>query len=94
MLSSFVFIRPSTRLLEEARPAIVGVGVAERGGLGLLENGETAREVFLDCGRERSVFDSCESTEPKNLISFKCGKAVPWEARFEADVSDFLPRLV
>lgn len=31
-------------LLENERPDIVGIGVAERGGLNFLENGETALE--------------------------------------------------
>ena len=46
--SSFVFFKLSEILFEKASPEVVGIGVAERGGLGLLEKWDTDLELTLD----------------------------------------------
>ncbi|KAG2406680.1 uncharacterized protein HKW66_Vig0059370 [Vigna angularis] len=43
--SLFVFFKLSAILFEKESPNVVGIGVAERGGLGLLENGDTDLEL-------------------------------------------------
>ena len=49
---SFVLLVSSTTILGEVSPTRVGVGVVERGGLGLLDIGDVARETILDPGTE------------------------------------------
>lgn len=49
---SFVLLASSTTSFGEVSPPRVGVGVVERGGLGLLDIGDVARETIRDPGTE------------------------------------------
>ncbi|KAI3408102.1 uncharacterized protein J3R85_020433 [Psidium guajava] len=70
-------------LLEKESPDVVGTGVAERGGLGLLEKGDTDLELTPDgvrtgFGAERR---SSVAVDKQHLLAAKMGELVRNEPR-------------
>lgn len=72
--SSFVFFKLSVILFENDSPDVVGTGVAERGGLGLLEKGDTDLELTPEGVRTGFGTFARRSTALDNTTSFSCNK--------------------
>jgi hypothetical protein len=80
-------------LFEKASPDVVGMGVAERGGLDLLEKGDTDLELTPDGVRIGLGTVRFKSIAVDKTTSFSCSIDGACEVRTRENVSAFFPCL-
>ncbi|RDX89471.1 hypothetical protein CR513_28803, partial [Mucuna pruriens] len=80
-------------LFEKESPDVVGIGVAERGGLGLLEKGDTDLELTPDGVRTGLGAVRFKSIAVDKTTSLSCSKDGACEVRTRENVSAFFPCL-